>query len=82
MLLLERYELVAPNLPTYGSVAAPPSLLPATKYCDITGLPTQFTDPKTKLHFVDSSAFQLIRQLPQEATSRFLAKRGADTTIK
>jgi hypothetical protein len=82
MLLHERYELVDPNLPTYGSVRATPSLLPAAKYCDITGLPTRFTDPKTKLHFFDSHTFQQIRQLPQESINKILAKRGADFSLR
>jgi hypothetical protein len=77
----ERFALVPTHLPTYASVRAPASVLPATKYCDLTGLPTCFTDPKTKLHFVDSATFQRIRQLNQEAINRILAKRGADTSI-
>ena len=69
------------HLPTYVSVRAPASVWPATKYCDLTGLPTKFTDPKTKLHFVDSAAFQRIRQLNQDALNKILAKRGADTSL-
>jgi hypothetical protein len=82
MLLHERYELVDPHLPTFASIRAPPSLLPAAKYCDVTGLPTRFTDPKTKLHFLDSHVFQQVRQLPQESINRILAKRGADTSLR
>jgi hypothetical protein len=81
LMLAERFALVPAHLPTYASVRAPVSVLPAAKYCDLTGLPTNFTDPKTKLHYVDSATFQRIRQLNSEAINRILAKRGADTSI-
>jgi INO80 complex subunit C len=40
---------------------APPSLLPAKKYCDITGLPAKYTDPKTRLHFRGLEVLDVIR---------------------
>lgn len=81
VMLQERFALVPPHLPTYVSVRAPASVWPAVRYCDLTGLPTRFTDPKTKLHFLDSATFQRIRQLSQEAINRILAKRGADISL-
>ncbi len=81
VMLQERFALVPPHLPTYVSVRAPASLWPSVRYCDLTGLPTQFTDPKTKLHFLDSATFQRIRQLSQDAINGILAKRGADISL-
>lgn len=45
------------------TVSAPPSLLPAKKYCDITGLPAKYTDPKTKLHYRGLDVLDVIRGL-------------------
>ena len=43
------------------SVEAPPSLLPAKKYCDVTGLPALYTDPKSKLRYHSTEIYELIR---------------------
>merc|ERR1739848_398313 len=46
------------NVATYESIAAAPSALPAKKYCDITGLPAPYRDPRTGLRFYDKEVFQ------------------------
>ena len=43
--------------------AAPPSLLPAKKYCDITGLHASYTDPKTKLRYKGLEVWHVVRGL-------------------
>merc|ERR1711934_368571 len=65
------------NVATYESIAAPPSSLPAKKYCDITGLPAPYRDPRTGLRFYDKEVFQTIRDLPEGAEQGFLAVRKA-----
>lgn len=42
---------------------APPSLLPAKKYCDITGLPASYTDPRTKLRYKGLDVWHVVRGL-------------------
>lgn len=51
---------------------APPSLLPAKKYCDITGLPAKYTDPKTRLHFRGLEVLDVIRGMVSLLLSNFL----------
>lgn len=41
----------------------PPSLLPAKKYCDITGLEAPYRDPKTGLQFHSKEIYGVIRTL-------------------
>ncbi|WFD19257.1 chromatin-remodeling complex subunit ies6 [Malassezia caprae] len=49
------------SVPTYTSVQAPPSLLPAKKYCDITGLVGNYTDPKTRLRYHSVEVYDIIK---------------------
>jgi len=42
---------------------APPSLLPSKKYCDITGLPASYTDPRTKLRYKGLEVWHVVRGL-------------------
>ncbi|KAA8491103.1 INO80 complex subunit C [Porphyridium purpureum] len=77
----EMYELVPAHLPTYTNIEAPPARLPPRKYCDITGAPTQYTDPKTKMFFSCTEAFKVIRQLPDNAVEEFLGIRNASNRI-
>jgi INO80 complex subunit C len=51
---------------------APPSLLPAKKYCDITGLPAKYTDPKTRLHFRGLEVLDVIRGMVSFLLPAFL----------
>jgi INO80 complex subunit C len=49
--------------------AAPPSLLPPKKYCDITGLHAAYTDPRTKLRYKGLEVWQVVRSLVREHTA-------------
>lgn len=55
---------------------AHPSLLPTKKYCDITGLPARYTDPKTKLRYHDLEVFNVIRQLVSLRAAWARQRRG------
>jgi|ERR1700735_1268032 INO80 complex subunit C len=48
----------------WGDIDAPPSLLPQKKYCDITGLESKYTDPKTKLRYHNTEVYAVIQTLP------------------
>eukprot|EP00184_Porphyridium_aerugineum_P007667 CAMPEP_0184701286 /NCGR_PEP_ID=MMETSP0313-20130426/19108_1 /TAXON_ID=2792 /ORGANISM="Porphyridium aerugineum, Strain SAG 1380-2" /LENGTH=279 /DNA_ID=CAMNT_0027161289 /DNA_START=108 /DNA_END=944 /DNA_ORIENTATION=+ len=48
---LEMFEQLPADAPTYVNIEAPPPKMPPKKYCDITGMPTSYTDPKTNMHF-------------------------------
>ena len=67
---------------TYTNVEAPPSLQVKRKYCDITGLPSAYMDPKTRLRYHDAEIFGLIRTMGQGTTEQYLAARGAHTVLK
>lgn len=82
LLAAEHYDLVPPSQPSYVNIDAPPSMQPAKKYCDITGLPAKYTDPKTKVRFASSDSFRFERKLPDHRVEEFLALRQAQTRIK
>ncbi|XP_018618319.2 INO80 complex subunit C isoform X1 [Scleropages formosus] len=67
--------------PTYYSIDAPPSLKPAKKYSDISGLPASYTDPQTKLRFASSEEFAYIRLLPTDVVAGYLALRKASCVV-
>ncbi|KAF7559069.1 hypothetical protein G7046_g5085 [Stylonectria norvegica] len=71
----------APNA-TYTNIESAPSLAHSKHYCDITGLPAPYMDPKTRLRYHNKEVFGLIRSLPQSTAELFLEARGAHTVLK
>jgi INO80 complex subunit C len=69
---------------TYTNIESAPSLHPAHQkhYCDITGLPSKYTDPKTGLRYHDKEIFAVVRTLPQGVPYNYLAARGAHVVLK
>ncbi|KAB2579822.1 YL1 nuclear [Lasiodiplodia theobromae] len=67
---------------TYTNIEAPPSLQVKRKYCDVTGLPAAYTDPKTRLRYHNAEVFGNIRLMGQSMTEGYLAARGAHTVLK
>ncbi|XP_016301272.1 INO80 complex subunit C-like [Sinocyclocheilus anshuiensis] len=67
--------------PNYCSIDAPPSMKPAKKYSDISGLPANYTDPQTKLHFASTEEFSYIRQLPIDVVTGYLTLRKATCIV-
>jgi len=74
----------APMAVTYTNIESAPSLHPNSqkKYCDITGLPTSYTDPKTRLRYYNSEIYSYIKGMSQAGTEGYLAARGAHTVLK
>ncbi|CRK18594.1 Chromatin-remodeling complex subunit ies6 like protein [Verticillium longisporum] len=67
---------------TYTNIESAPSLAHTKRYCDITGLPAPYIDPKTRLRYHDKEVFALIRGLPQGVAEQYLEARGAHTVLK
>ncbi|WYZ45356.1 hypothetical protein EsH8_VIII_000672 [Colletotrichum jinshuiense] len=67
---------------TYTNIESAPSLAHGKRYCDITGLPAPYVDPKTRLRYNNKEVFGLIRNLPQGAAEQYLEARGAHTVLK
>ena len=83
---LAQNGLVAPLVPSvsYTSIESAPSLHPSSQrhYCDITGLPAPYTDPKSRLRYYNGEVFAVARNLGQHLTESYLAARGAHTVLK
>lgn len=71
-------------LATYTNIESAPSLHPAHQkhYCDITGLPGPYTDPKTRLRYHNKEVFEVVRSLPQGVAEKYLEARGAHVVLK
>nr|XP_057940745.1 INO80 complex subunit C [Doryrhamphus excisus] len=81
ILALERTLPWKMNDPNYYNIDAPPSLKPAKKYSDISGLPASYTDPQTKLRFTSTEEFSYIRLLPTDVVTGYLALRKATCIV-
>jgi len=68
--------------PTYQNIESAPSLRRGNKWCDVTGLPARYTDPKTKLRFRDGEVYQVLRNLGAGGAERYLEVRGANVVLK
>lgn len=89
--VLEKNQKQAQGVPTvsfttpsysYTSIAAAPSLKPRQKYCDITGLPAPYQDPKTGLRYHNREIYAVVKQLSTAQVQEYLAARGANTVLK
>ncbi|KAL4814739.1 YL1 nuclear protein C-terminal domain-containing protein [Aspergillus spinulosporus] len=69
---------------TYTNIESAPSLHPSQQrpYCDITGLPASYTDPKTRLRYHDKEVFGVIRTLGQGVPESYLELRAAHVVLK
>ena len=65
----ESYDRLPIDVPTYTGIEAPPSLLPAKKYCDLTGLEAKYTDPKTRLRYFSGHEYLQVLPLAAAGTS-------------
>ncbi|KAF8862561.1 hypothetical protein BDZ45DRAFT_702876 [Acephala macrosclerotiorum] len=72
------------NVPsaTYTNIESAPSMAHSKHYCDITGLPAPYTDPKTRLRYHNKEVFGVIRSLGQGVAEQYLEARGAHTILK
>ncbi|KAI1093631.1 hypothetical protein F5B19DRAFT_491228 [Rostrohypoxylon terebratum] len=67
---------------TYTNIESAPSLAHTKRYCDVTGLPAPYLDPKSRLRYHSREVFGFIRTLPQGAAEQYLEARGAHTVLK
>lgn len=67
---------------TYTNIESAPSLAHTKRYCDVTGLPAPYLDPKSRLRYHDKEVFAYIRSLPQGTAEQYLEARGAHTVLK
>lgn len=77
---------VMPPAPTvtYSNIEAAPSMHPSSRrpYCDVTGLPAPYTDPKSGLRYHNKEVYAFISLFGQEQADRYLATRNANFTLK
>lgn len=68
---------------TYTNIESAPSFHPArAHWCDITGLPSRYMDPKTKLRYTGMEIYKAIQTLPPGSADGYLELRGANVVLK
>ncbi|XP_044762334.1 INO80 complex subunit C [Coccinella septempunctata] len=65
----------------YSSINAPPSFRPPEKFSDLSGLPSTYTDPATRLRYANKEEYATISGLPMDITAGYLALRGASSIV-
>jgi INO80 complex subunit C len=70
------------DTPTYQNIEGAPSFRRGNKWCDVTGLPAKYTDPKTKLRYRDGEVYTALRNLPAGGAEKYLEVRGANVVLK
>lgn len=78
----ENYESHPAGEPNYVNIQSTPSMYPAKKYCDISGFPTSYTDPRTKPRYANVEMFKRVRSLSDEEVQSYLALRKARVVLK
>ncbi|KAI5148615.1 INO80 complex subunit C [Enteropsectra breve] len=56
-------------------------ILPSKRLCDFTGLPAQYTCPRTKLRFYDLSIYKYLRELGSEHSEKYYKMRYYGETL-
>jgi len=83
ILMMDRNKTDIPiDAPLYMNIEAPPSVFPRKKYCDITGLKSIYTDPKSGLRYYDSTVYKYIQEQPQGTLQGYLGLRNAAVNLK
>lgn len=65
-----------------NGLEAGPSILPKKKYCDITGLESKYTDPRSGLRYYNSDIFKLVQNFTEPQKNQYLSLRKALFLIK
>ncbi|ODV85861.1 hypothetical protein CANARDRAFT_27942 [[Candida] arabinofermentans NRRL YB-2248] len=71
-----------PNIIYYHSLNAPPSLKPIKKYCDVTGLPSNYKSPHNQLRYYDKECYDIVKHMAPGVDQQYLALRGANVILK
>jgi INO80 complex subunit C len=82
IIALENFPYAPVDAPTYVSVDAPPSLLPAKKYSDISGFPARYTDPRTLVRYASVDEFESVQSLAEHSVRELLGCRNAAPMLK
>lgn len=82
LLMVEKEKRVSLDTPTWTSTMSPPSIRPSHRFCDITGLPTKYKDPRTGLFYYNAEVYRFIQSLPVHVVQQYLALRRANTVLK
>ncbi|XP_030563013.1 INO80 complex subunit C isoform X1 [Drosophila novamexicana] len=78
---MERNQKPPADQPTYFTLNAPPSLLPAKKYSDISGLPAPYVDPHSKLRYANADEYASMQHLPSDIINGYLTLRGYTSAV-
>lgn len=78
----EGFDQMSLQNATYVSVEAPPSMYPVKKYCDVTGFPAKYTDPRSKLQYASLDVFPVVRTMAHDDAQKLLALRNAHVSLR
>jgi len=65
-----------------NNLEAGPTTLPKKKYCDVTGLESKYTDPRSGLRYYNSDIFKMMQTFSEPLKNQYLSIRKALFVIK
>ncbi|RWS28257.1 INO80 complex subunit C-like protein [Leptotrombidium deliense] len=60
---------------TYASIDAPPSIKPVQKFSDLSGIPSRYRDPSSKLFYCNCDEYAQIKMLTSDIINGYLELR-------
>mmetsp|Transcript_21231 Transcript_21231/g.42669 ORF Transcript_21231/g.42669 Transcript_21231/m.42669 type:complete len:81 (+) Transcript_21231:146-388(+) len=78
---IENYQNVPPGVPTYATIQVGPSVLPAKRYCDITGYEAKYKEPTTGLLYSSADYYRTVKNMPPTVKEQYLKLRGANIKL-
>jgi hypothetical protein len=73
-------DILSNNL--YQSIDVGPSVLPKTKYCDITGFQCNYIDPISRIKYFNNDIYKIIQNLNEPTINQYLSIRKALYILK
>ncbi|SCV71812.1 BQ2448_4506 [Microbotryum intermedium] len=70
------------DVDSYMSIDAAPSVLPAKKYCDVTGLEAKYVDPASTLRYHNPEVYEVIKTFQPGVIQSYLANRGQGVVLR
>ncbi|KAM0791166.1 hypothetical protein ACM66B_005650 [Microbotryomycetes sp. NB124-2] len=71
-----------PEVVSFMTVDAAPSVIPPKKYCDITGLEGKYVDPKSTLRYHNAEVYEVIKTFQPGVSQAYLSLRGQGVVLR
>ncbi|KAK4048315.1 chromatin-remodeling complex subunit ies6 [Microbotryomycetes sp. JL201] len=75
-------DKIQPEVVSFMTVDAAPSVIPPKKYCDITGLEGKYVDPNSTLRYHNAEVYEVIKTFQPGVSQAYLSLRGQGVVLR